>query len=65
MIWVPNPPDNSGIKIDILPNDFDANGFCVQCGGGLEIDYCCGRCGADHWPAIKRQRASKKGADEC
>lgn len=60
MVWVENPPDNSNVSIDVLPAGFNANGFCVKCGGALELDYCCGRCGADHWPAINRQRMTSK-----
>ena len=54
-----DPGDNSDMVIDILPADFDANGFCIVCGGALGLDFTCERCGADHWPAINRNRSKR------
>lgn len=59
-VWIADPPDNRSLKIEILPTDFDANGFCVKCGGALSLEYICERCGADHWPGIKRNRKQKR-----
>jgi hypothetical protein len=57
MKWVENPPDNSRLEIDILPASFTAEGsFCVECGGATDLEWICIRCGADHWPAVRRQR---------
>jgi hypothetical protein len=61
MVWVDNPGDNSEVEIDILPESFDTRaGFCTLCGGAMDLDWCCTRCAADHWPAVKRLRAKRK-----
>jgi hypothetical protein len=56
--WLNNPLDNSGVKIDILPVGFDPQySNCTMCGGTLQTGWECGRCGADHWPAVERMLA--------
>jgi len=53
--WVENPPDRTGFAIDILPPDFDTKSTgCVLCGGTLDTGWECNRCGADHFPAVRR-----------
>ena len=59
MVWVDPAPDNTGVAIEILPAGFNPCGFCLKCGGGIQVDYTCSRCNADYWPAVKRSRNTK------
>lgn len=56
MVWVDNPRDMTGVKVDIVPADFDGRGFCLRCGGSIAFDFKCSRCNIDYSPAIKRKR---------
>lgn len=59
--WAENPSDNSGLVIDILPKKFDPQtSNCTVCGGTLQTGWECGRCGADHWPAVERMLKRQK-----
>lgn len=54
-IWVESPPDRTGFAIDILPPAFGTRiSPCVLCGGDLDVGWECNRCGADHFPAVKK-----------
>ena len=54
-IWEESPPNRTGFEIDILPPSFDTrSSFCVLCGGALDTGWECTRCGADHFPAVRR-----------
>jgi len=50
----------------LLPAGFDIDeGACVKCGGSLDTGWECGRCGADHFPAVQRLlRASAQDQGE-
>lgn len=53
--WAAVAPDNSDLEVQILPAAFDTEeSNCVMCGGTLGTGWECSRCGADHFPAVKR-----------
>lgn len=53
--WLDAPSDRTGVEIDILPSGFDTQkSGCAHCGGTLDFYWTCGRCGAEHFPAVQR-----------
>lgn len=60
MVWVDNPRDMSGIKVDIVPAHFDARGFCIRCSGSIQFDFKCSRCNIDYFPAVQRRNRQRE-----
>lgn len=62
-VWLETPPDNTKMKVQEVPPSFVQDGaFCIECGGGTDMEWFCVRCGADHWPAVKKQRDGNSSA---